>query len=225
MSSVKYLRPRKYLRPKKCSNSSRLHPEAASSDSVRKKIKMANAKETDERKCSYGSRLDPEAETSVSARKKIKMANAKETEGKCRGSRLPRPGLEAETLESLLRPVAGGGNARVITAAVATATRTRKRSKRYHHYEPEMKAKIGRYAAENGNSAAISEFSRNLGFEIHESTVRNFKRVYYNQRSAMKDTEAITGLELSKHKREVILKLLTISYFSFSVNLIAAKYL
>ena len=45
-------------------------------------------------------------------------------------------------------------------------------------YTDEIKTKIARYAAENGNTRAIRKFSEELGWMIPESTVRNFKRSY-----------------------------------------------
>ena len=50
----------------------------------------------------------------------------------------------------------------------------RKRSQTTHSYSDEMKTKIGRYAAENGNSYAITKFSNKLGWVVPESTVRNY---------------------------------------------------
>lgn len=46
----------------------------------------------------------------------------------------------------------------------------RKHSKK--HYSPELKAQIGRHAAENGNAASCRKFN------IPESTVRGFKTKY-----------------------------------------------
>ena len=40
--------------------------------------------------------------------------------------------------------------------------------------------------------------SGDLGFDLHESTVRGFKRVYYEQLQSIKDPDAITKLEGKK---------------------------
>ena len=60
-----------------------------------------------------------------------------------------------------------------------------------------MKAKIGRYTAENGNKAAITKFSADLLFTLHESTVRSFKRAYFEK---LKDPDAITALQSKPHE-------------------------
>ena len=52
----------------------------------------------------------------------------------------------------------------------------RKRGK-YQHYSAEKRAKIGRYASENGNSKAINHFKEELP-TLRESTVRTFKQAY-----------------------------------------------
>ena len=52
----------------------------------------------------------------------------------------------------------------------------RKRGK-YQHYSAEKRAKIGKYASENGNSKAINHFKEELP-TLRESTVRTFKQAY-----------------------------------------------
>lgn len=52
-------------------------------------------------------------------------------------------------------------------------TSQRKRKAKNTHYTAEEKAKIGRFAAENGNSAAVKKFNN-----MPESTVRGFKTKY-----------------------------------------------
>ena len=41
-----------------------------------------------------------------------------------------------------------------------------------------MRARIGKYAAENGNAAAVRKFTKILEFSVPESTVRGFKTRY-----------------------------------------------
>ena len=48
----------------------------------------------------------------------------------------------------------------------------------YAHYSGEMRAKIGKYAAENGNEKARKHFSKDFP-DLKESTIRNFKKKYY----------------------------------------------
>ena len=57
----------------------------------------------------------------------------------------------------------------------------RQRGKRqsYAHYSGEMRAKIGKYAAENGNEKARKHFSKDFPDLKESSTIRNFKKKYY----------------------------------------------
>ena len=50
----------------------------------------------------------------------------------------------------------------------------RKRRGKYNHYDPVLRAKIGKYAATSGNVAAVKKFSEQLRKPISESTVRDF---------------------------------------------------
>ncbi|XP_069950237.1 uncharacterized protein [Cherax quadricarinatus] len=52
----------------------------------------------------------------------------------------------------------------------------------YASYSPELRAEIGKYAAEHGNLAAVQHFKEQLGFEIPESTVRGLKDKYLIKR-------------------------------------------
>ena len=56
------------------------------------------------------------------------------------------------------------------------STSTRKRRNK-NHYSPEMRAKIGKYASENGNLRAINHFKEQVS-NLSESTVRTFKQAY-----------------------------------------------
>ena len=47
----------------------------------------------------------------------------------------------------------------------------RKRRGTYNYYDPELRAKIGKYAATSGNKAAVNKFSKEMGKPISESTV------------------------------------------------------
>ena len=62
------------------------------------------------------------------------------------------------------------------------------------------KIKIGliwQQKMENGNKAT-TKFVGDLGFNLHASTVRSFKRAYYEQLQSIKDSDAITKLEGKK---------------------------
>ena len=67
----------------------------------------------------------------------------------------------------------------------------RKCSPTTHSYSDEMKTKIGRYAAENGNSYALTKFRNKFGLVVPESTVRNFKRAYLSVLKACSDPEQV----------------------------------
>ena len=53
-----------------------------------------------------------------------------------------------------------------------------KRRGSYNNYNPELRAKRGKYAATSGNAAAAKNFSEQLGKPISENTVRGFKKAF-----------------------------------------------
>ena len=59
---------------------------------------------------------------------------------------------------------------------------------------PRPQSKIGRYAAENGNKAAVSRFSMELGQVIPESTVRGMKSNYLRVLKKAKDPVEVRQL-------------------------------
>ena len=64
-------------------------------------------------------------------------------------------------------------------STVSPATgRQREKRQSYAHYSGEMRAKIGKHAAENGNEKARKHFSKDFP-DLKESTIRNFKKKYY----------------------------------------------
>ena len=72
----------------------------------------------------------------------------------------------------------------------------------YTVYTPEQKAVIGRYAVEHGNLKAVcSKFSQELGIEVKESTVRQFKKAFFIQLNEGKDPNEITALRGKKRGR------------------------
>ena len=54
---------------------------------------------------------------------------------------------------------------------------TKGRKRKYTHFAPEQRAKIAKYAAECGNTAAVRHFSQEFP-TLGESTVRLFKKQY-----------------------------------------------
>ena len=75
---------------------------------------------------------------------------------------------------------------------VRVQVRKRKRGQ-YHHYDPELRVKIAKYACENGNKSTVELFSAQLGFTVSEATVRNFKRLYLSKLKAGSDPDSITS--------------------------------
>ena len=65
------------------------------------------------------------------------------------------------------------------SADLADPTPTKKRRQRgtYTHYKAKDRAKIGKYALENGNTSTRCHFSAEFP-DLKESTIRNFKKVY-----------------------------------------------
>ena len=61
----------------------------------------------------------------------------------------------------------------------------------YNHYSPEMRAKNGKYASENGNARAINHFKAQLP-NLTESNVRTFKRAYQKK---LKETKRQGGIQ------------------------------
>ena len=54
-------------------------------------------------------------------------------------------------------------------------TNNRKRRSTYNVYSPELRAKIGEFAAECGNHSAVKKFSMELGKLVSDSRVRGIK--------------------------------------------------
>ena len=73
--------------------------------------------------------------------------------------------------------------------------KNRKRPCSHYYYDPELRAKIGKFAATSGNKAAVEKFSKELGRPVSESTVRGMKKAYYIALKHKKDGEPITRLE------------------------------
>ena len=56
--------------------------------------------------------------------------------------------------------------------------KNRKRPCSHHYYDPELRAKIGKFAATSGNKAAVEKFSKELGRPVSKGTVRGMKKAY-----------------------------------------------
>ena len=95
---------------------------------------------------------------------------------------LPKPRSRAEE------------SANIAVVASMEAALQRKRRGSYNYYDPDLRAKIGRYAAENGNKAAVSRFSTELGQVIPESNVRGMKSNYLRMLEKAKDPVEVRQL-------------------------------
>ena len=69
---------------------------------------------------------------------------------------------------------------KLISIALDVATSTKSRRK-YNSYSAEQRAKIGKYAAENGPTRAARNFTANWGINVHGSTARRLKSEYLNK--------------------------------------------
>ena len=76
-------------------------------------------------------------------------------------------------------------NEAVKRVAVVELERAGKKRGKYNNYTPEDRARIGKYAAENGATRAALHFSKVLGLDINESTARKFKSEYCQEFSKM----------------------------------------
>ena len=84
---------------------------------------------------------------------------------------LPNPEEEKTTNEVNETTVV---NHEVEKTLCASCCRQRKRKSNFH-YDPETRAKIGRFAAENGNKSVVVRFSQKLQKPLSESRVHGFK--------------------------------------------------
>ena len=69
-------------------------------------------------------------------------------------------------------------------ASSSSSKKPQERCKRnsYPHYSGETRAKIAKYAVENGNTKAVKHFEKEFS-NLKESTIRNFKKKYYEKLS------------------------------------------
>ena len=75
--------------------------------------------------------------------------------------------------------------------------------RKYTHYMPEQRAKIAKYATENGNTAAVRHFAQEFP-SLGESTVRSFKKQYLAQ-VKKKPGESVEMLPKKKRGRPLTL--------------------
>ena len=95
-----------------------------------------------------------------------------------------------------------------VQKALNPAPQSGKKRKYTTNFMPADRAAIGRYAAENGNSAAVKKFKDTHG--VGESTVRLFKKKYLDavKKRHLTDAESeaeVTSLPARKRGRKMLL--------------------
>ena len=83
-----------------------------------------------------------------------------------------KPYLPDSTREQTKEKELEVANANERVAAAMETRPSRKRSSTYLFYTPELRAKIGKFAAESGNKTAVEKFSKEIGKPVSESTLR-----------------------------------------------------
>ena len=90
-----------------------------------------------------------------------------------------------------------------------TYSTTRKRHGSYNTYTPKERADIARYTIQHGATAASRKFSKMLRKDLHESTVRGFKKMYQEElakrREAGEIDVCVKKLPTKKQGRPVVL--------------------
>ena len=76
---------------------------------------------------------------------------------------LPKPTGKSHGLPAASVPAANKQIELEEMAAAGPSNQGTKRRGTYGHYDAELRAKIGKYASENGNAAASRKFSKELG--------------------------------------------------------------
>ena len=75
---------------------------------------------------------------------------------------------------------------------------------KYNSYTPQQRAKIGKYAAENGPTRAVKHFTATWGIHINESTARRLKSEYLKKLKEVVSEVKSAGGEESKPKETAI---------------------
>ena len=75
----------------------------------------------------------------------------------------------------------------------SSSTQAGKKRGMYGAHSPELRAKIGRYAAENGNAACMRKYSKELNKTLNESTIRGMKSAYLKKLQSGEDVTSLPG--------------------------------
>ena len=125
---------------------------------------------------------------------------------------LPKAGGDSSTVAA---------NKEVASVLKGNVQGKRKRSQ-YHHYDADLRAKIAKYACENGNKSTVDKFSIELGYDLSEATVRNFKRTYLSKLKVVGDADAITSLPHAALGRPLLIGEFDDQVYEYIKNLRAA---
>ena len=100
---------------------------------------------------------------------------------------LPTPS-QAQLSPNVLREVNQAVTAALEREEAGNQAKQGKKRKYNASFTPEDRAAIGRYAAKNGNAAAVKKFKTTHG--VGESTVRLFKKRYQDEIKKLENTGA-----------------------------------
>lgn len=81
----------------------------------------------------------------------------------------------------------------IVNLSVEKALEVNCKRRKYNKYS---RAKIGKYAAENGASRAARHYSKVMGVVINESTVRKMKSEYLEKLKTVKDVVPAAGVDV-----------------------------
>ncbi|XP_077870308.1 uncharacterized protein LOC144363573 [Saccoglossus kowalevskii] len=96
-------------------------------------------------------------------------------------------------------------NEEVFKVLTTLGSHGRKRKRwQYEVYNPELSAKICKFASENGNSRAVRRLTVFLGKSINESTIPSMKEGYIKEVQKSK-TQPVTSIHHAKRGRPLLL--------------------
>ena len=90
---------------------------------------------------------------------------------------LPDPSECKTQKEQLVVQAANDGVDTLVAASPSTISRKRKRGE-YNTYDDNTRAKIARYAVDNGVARASRKFTADLGHKVSETSVRSMRDSY-----------------------------------------------
>ena len=107
---------------------------------------------------------------------------------------------------------------------LASTAKKRKRGS-YHHYSDEVRAHMGRHAAEHHNTSAVTKFTTELEHPVNESTIRNCRQLYLGRLKDMQSQELVKTLPYAAGGRSLLLGDLVGEVVDYVKSLRQAKWL